>query len=234
MSYDGVQIDTLVHNLTEEQLNVYNSYADAFKIIHNNLQQALLATGITDPSTNKTNGQAKSAVVSAFESAKQRFFSQLLTSMKCPSLCRAIEADLADNKSVVIQIVTTGEAMLERRLAAIPPAEYNDITIDLTPREYIIEYLKSAFPIYVFETYQDEEGKGHHQTGVRRAQRAGHQPGGTEDAGRPDRRTLFPAAHPERAGPAHLALRARGLSLRLPAGAGASSRSRTATVSAWY
>ena len=159
MSYDGVQIDTLVHPLSEEQLNVYNSYADAFKIIHNNLHQALLATGITDPSANKTHGQAKSAAVSAFESAKQRFFSQLLTSMKCPSLCRAIEDDLANNKSVVIQIVTTGEAMLERRLAAIPPAEYNDITLDLTPREYIIEYLKSAFPVYVYETCQDEEGK---------------------------------------------------------------------------
>ena len=159
MSYDGVKIDTLVHTLTAEQLNVYNSYADAFKIIHNNLQQALLATGITDPSANKTHGQAKSAAVSAFESAKQRFFSQLLTSMKCPSLCRAIEEDLASNQSVVIQVVTTGEAMLERRLAAIPPAEYNDITIDLTPREYIIEYLKSAFPIYVYETCQDEEGK---------------------------------------------------------------------------
>ena len=159
MSYDGVEIETLVHRLTDEEVTTYNKYADAYKIIHTNLQEALLATGITDSQTGKTNGQAKSAVISAFEGSKQRFFSQLLTSMKCPALCDAIEKDLAQEKSVVVQLVTTGEAMLERRLQSIPPAEYNDITIDLTPREYIIEYLRSAFPVFAYATYKDEEGK---------------------------------------------------------------------------
>jgi hypothetical protein len=40
------------------------------------------------------NAQAKSAARSAFESAKQRFFGHLITSMKTPSLIRAIERDL--------------------------------------------------------------------------------------------------------------------------------------------
>jgi hypothetical protein len=41
--------------------------------------------------TGTLNRQAKSAARSAFESAKQRFFGHLLTSMKTPTLIRSIE-----------------------------------------------------------------------------------------------------------------------------------------------
>src|SRR3546814_3458881 len=62
------------------------------------------------------NRQAKSAARSAFESAKQRFFGHLLTSMKTPTLIRSLEHDLANGHAGVIQIVSTGEALMERRL----------------------------------------------------------------------------------------------------------------------
>ena len=58
--------------------------------------------------------------MSAFEGAKQRFFGHLLTAMKCPSLIRAIEADLDAGRSAVVQLVSTGEALMERRIAEIP------------------------------------------------------------------------------------------------------------------
>jgi hypothetical protein len=83
------------------------------------------------------NRQAKSAARSAFESAKQRFFGHLLTSMKTPTLVRSIEQDLAEGHSAVIQIVSTGEALMERRLAEIPTEEWNDVRVDITPREAI-------------------------------------------------------------------------------------------------
>ena len=63
------------------------------------------------------NAAAKSAAYSAFEQAKQRFFGHLLATMKCPSLIRAIEKDLLAGRAPVIQLVSTGEALLERRLA---------------------------------------------------------------------------------------------------------------------
>ena len=56
--------------------------------------------------------------------------------MKCPSLIRAIEADLAAGHSTVIQVVSTSEAVMERRLEEIPPAEWDDLQVDFTPREY--------------------------------------------------------------------------------------------------
>ena len=43
LSYDGVEVDILQHPLTPEQRRIYDSYAGAFKIIHQNIQEALKA-----------------------------------------------------------------------------------------------------------------------------------------------------------------------------------------------
>ena len=100
----------------------------------------------------------KSAALSAFEGAKQRFFGHLLTAMKCPSLIRAIEADLEAGHACVIQLVSTGEALLDRRIADIPVSEWDDISVDLTPREACLEYLAHAFPVQLQEPFTDDEG----------------------------------------------------------------------------
>jgi predicted RNA methylase len=136
LSYDGVEYELVEHQLTPEQARIYDAYAGAFAIIHNHLDAAMQAANITGDS-GTLNRQAKSAARSAFESAKQRFFGHLLTSMKTPTLIRSIEQDLADGHSAVIQIVSTGEALMERRLAEIPTEEWNDVRVDITPREYI-------------------------------------------------------------------------------------------------
>ena len=85
LSYDGVEYELLEHKLTDEQRRIYDAYAGAFAIIHNNLDAAMEAANITG-SEGTLNRQAKSAARSAFESAKQRFFGHLLTSMKTPTL----------------------------------------------------------------------------------------------------------------------------------------------------
>ena len=160
LSYTGVEIDILEHPITPAQRETYDAYAGAFKIIHANIEQALEATRIT--SCGKTNNaQAKAAAMSAFEGAKQRFFGHLLTSMKCPTLLRAIEADLEAGRSAVVQLVSTGEALTERRLAEIPAAEWDDLSVDLTPREYVLDFLMHAFPTVLHEEYTDDEGNTH-------------------------------------------------------------------------
>ena len=157
LSYDGVEVDILEHPLTPEQRRIYDSYAGAFKIIHKNIQDALKATGIVDGEST-LNKNAKSAAISAFEGAKQRFFGHLLTSMKCPSLIRAIEADLEAGRSAVVQLVSTGEALMERRIAEIPASEWDDLSIDLTPREYVLDFLEHAFPVQLQEPFEDDDG----------------------------------------------------------------------------
>ena len=157
LSYDGVEVDILEHPLTDEQRRIYDAYAGAFKIIHQNIQEALKATGIVDGEST-LNKNAKSAALSAFEGAKQRFFGHLLTSMKCPSLIRAIETDMQEGRSAVVQLVSTGEALMERRIAEIPASEWDDLSIDLTPREYVLDFLEHAFPVQLQEPFEDDDG----------------------------------------------------------------------------
>ena len=157
LAYDGVEVDILEHPLSPEQRRIYDAYAGAFKIIHANIQEALKATGIVDGDST-LNRNAKSAALSAFEGAKQRFFGHLLTSMKCPSLIRAIEADLDGDRAAVVQLVSTGEALMERRIAEIPASEWNDLSIDLTPREYVLDFLTHAFPVQLQEPFSDDDG----------------------------------------------------------------------------
>ncbi len=78
--------------------------------------------------------------------------------MKTPTLIRSIDQDLADGHAAVIQIVSTGEALMERRLAEIPTEEWNDVRVDITPREYVLDYLAHSFPVQLYEPFTDSEG----------------------------------------------------------------------------
>ncbi len=157
LAYDGIEVDILEHPLSPEQRRIYDAYAGAFKVIHANIEEALKATGIVQ-GEDTLNRNAKSAALSAFEGTKQRFFGHLLTGMKCPSTIRAIEADLEAGRSAVVQLVSTGEALMERRIADVPASEWDDLNIDLTPRDAILSYLMHAFPVQLQEPFTDDGG----------------------------------------------------------------------------
>ena len=157
LSYEGIEYELVEHRLTPEQIRIYDAYAGAFQVIHNNLTAALEAANVTGE-TGTLNRQAKSAARSAFESAKQRFFNHLITAMKTPALIAAVERDLEAGHAAVIQIVSTGEALMERRLAEIPTEEWGDVQVDITPREYVLDYLAHGFPTQLFEPFTDGEG----------------------------------------------------------------------------
>ncbi|MDX3911832.1 MAG: methylase, partial [Sphingobium sp.] len=128
-------------------------------IIHQNLEAALELTGIVDGLENKTlNSGAKAAARSRFEGTKQRFFAQVLLSLKLPSIYPAIDAHLASDESVVVQLVSTAESILNRRLNELDPDEREALELDLSPREALVDYLTRAFPTRQMEEYVDELG----------------------------------------------------------------------------
>ena len=43
---------------------------------------------------------------------------------------------------------------MERRLLEIPPEEWHNLTIDLTPKDTVLDYLKSAFPTDLMQEIQ--------------------------------------------------------------------------------
>ncbi|MGF1938353.1 MAG: strawberry notch-like NTP hydrolase domain-containing protein [Nostoc sp. ChiQUE02] len=157
LSFEGVEYQTLEIELTPRQKRSYNSYSDAFQVIHHNLDKALEACNISGSKTY--NRAAKMSAKSQFESHKQRFFNHLLTGMKCPTLIKAIEQDLVQGLAVVIQIVSTNEELLKRRLDEVTASEWKDLNLDLTPREYVMDYLMSAFPIHLHSIHSGEDGE---------------------------------------------------------------------------
>ncbi|HXE85817.1 MAG TPA: strawberry notch family protein, partial [Hyphomicrobiaceae bacterium] len=162
LSYAGVEYELIEHALTPEQRRIYDAHAGAFEVIHNNLTAALEATNITSSvcggGSRTLNAQAKAAARSAFESAKQRFFSHLIIAMKTTTLIKCIERDLEAGHAAVVQLVSTGEALMERRLADIPTEEWGDLVVDTTPREAVAGYLARSFPTQLFEEYTDSDG----------------------------------------------------------------------------
>ena len=159
LSYAGVEYEILEHALTPRQIADFGVYADAWAIIHRNVEAALGVSGVIDPLEGKTlNGQALSAARSRFESSKQRFFGQLLLSMKLPSLIPAIEEALSSDHSVVVQLVSTAEALLDRRLADLDAEDRAETAIDLSPRDVVLDFLNNAFPTRAMESFWDDEG----------------------------------------------------------------------------
>ncbi|MBC2653565.1 strawberry notch family protein [Novosphingobium aerophilum] len=159
LSFAGIEYDILRHDLTAEQIAVYDTYCQAWTIIHQNLEAALELTGIIDGLENKTlNSGAKAAARSRFEGTKQRFFGQVLLSLKLPSIYPAIDEHLGEGDSVVVQLVSTAESILNRRLDELEPAEREALDIAYDCKEYVVDYLTRAFPTRQMEEYKDELG----------------------------------------------------------------------------
>ena len=157
LSFDGLTIDPLMHELTPSNIEIWDAWADAFEIVHRNLDKALEAIGVvTDGKCN--SGQAKSAAKSAFASTAQRFFNALLCGFKAPTLIRAIENDVDSGHACVVQLVSTNQAVMDRRLDAVSPSEWNDLHIDLTPRDTVTECLEHAFPTTCMVMETDDNG----------------------------------------------------------------------------
>ena len=157
LSFDGVEYDALKHPLSADDIGIWDAWADAYQLIHHNLRAALEAVGVTEEGKSKS-GQAASAVMSAFEGSKLRFFGHLLAGLKAPSLVASIRDDLAVGRSAIVQVVSTNEAVMERRLAEIPPEEWNNLAVDLTPKDQVLDYLMGAFPIMAMDAVEDEDG----------------------------------------------------------------------------
>ncbi|WP_380871883.1 methylase [Sphingomonas sp. DBB INV C78] len=160
LTFRGVEYDPLEHKLADDQIAVYDAYADAWALIHQNLDEVLETTNIVDGMNGRAlNAQAKGSALSRFESAKQRFFGQLLVAMKLPTVIAAITKDVAEGRHVIVQLVTTAEAMLDRRLASLSADERAHLDIELSPREYMIDYLKSAFPTRMMRVFKGADGE---------------------------------------------------------------------------
>jgi len=159
LSFAGVEYDPLEHRLTPAQIEIYDAYADAWAVVHRNLTAALEAANIVDGASGRTlNAMAKGSALSRFESSKQRFWSALLISMKMPTVFEAIETEVAAGNVAVVQLVSTAEAILDRRLAELSAEERAHLDLELSPRATLIDYLENAFPTQQMRVFAASDG----------------------------------------------------------------------------
>ena len=143
LSYDGVEYDRLVHNLTPEQQEVYNNISDGWQVILKNIDEALKLT-----KSDKTS--KKAYAYQQFWNTQLRYYNNLLTSLQMPSVISAIKADLDKGHAIVLQLVNTNAAALDRALASLEDDETLD-DIDLTPKDTILQMIESAFPTQEYQ-----------------------------------------------------------------------------------
>ena len=151
LSFEGVSYETVEHNLTPEQTQIYDAIAEGWQIVLQNLHKALEITG------QKSNAHARRNAAGQFWGAQQRFFNQVLTSLQMPTVIEKAKKDLKAGHAVVMQLVNTNEAVMNRRIAAMGEDQTLE-ELDLTPRDMLMQYLDHSFPIHQYEEYIDEDG----------------------------------------------------------------------------
>lgn len=157
LSFKGVDFTRVTHEVTPEQRKIYDQMAESWQMVYANVDQAMGITG-----ANKY-GKARSAAMSAFWSANQRFFNQILTAMQMPSVLADMKAKLDAGGSVVVQLTNTNEAIQERALAqredeADEESGTNLDNLDLSPKDVLLKFVQNSWPTAKYIKTVDDNG----------------------------------------------------------------------------
>lgn len=137
ISFDGVKVDRLDHDLTPGQTQAYDSLADAWLQVY---KQALEAV-------KRTGGGRKQMILfrSMWAGGTQRFFNQVIVAMQMPSVLASMRKDLDAGHAVVLQLVNTqGSDTDTRAKAAQTQEELEDF--DTSLRDVAETFIKNQFP----------------------------------------------------------------------------------------
>jgi hypothetical protein len=151
LSFDGVQYRTLRHNLSALNVAKYDELAKMWQIVLKDVNKALDDTGGKETS-------AKRNAMTAFWGAQQRFFNQVLTAMQTPAMIEDAKKQLADGKSVVVQLTNHYSGQAEREVAQAREEGRELEDLDLTPRQMLDQFLRNAFPTQQYEEKTDDAG----------------------------------------------------------------------------
>ena len=148
---EDVTFRTLEHKLNDEEIIIYDTLASAWQMVIQNLGSAMKACGYK-PSNSRTWGRAKSA----FWSAHQRFFNQIITSMQTDETIKDIQKQLQEGNCAVVQLTNTMEAALNKALGKTGDSATDEL--DLSPKEMLINFVREIFKdkIYAVEEYNED------------------------------------------------------------------------------
>lgn len=150
LSYKGAEFYETVHEVTPQQEKMYDFAAEAWAFLFRNIHKAF-------DHTNPSKRQRTRALAN-FGSAQQRFFGQLIASIKMPTLLDQIQKALDNDQSIVVSFVRTGDAQAGREAKRIRDEGGDLDDMDFTPRDILMKYIEKFFPQQEYEDYVDDDG----------------------------------------------------------------------------
>ncbi len=165
ISFDGTSFKNVFHNLSAEQVRIYEGACEAWQLVMQNFQEALDITG--------SNVRARNSALSQFWGGQQRFFNGLITAFKIPTLIDEVESYLKDGvtyvspvtgeserkeASVVITLISTGEAATKREVVSATQAGRDFESLDFSGRSVLKGLVDKCFPTQRYVEKQTEGG----------------------------------------------------------------------------
>jgi len=142
IAYKGVKVNKIQHNLTDAEIQMYDRLAEFW---------AELAVAYNDSKKETKRGRDD---FSQFYSTAQRFFLQVMVSFQISALKVNADRDLAEGRSVVINLFNTNEATAERQKAQ-SGGQLEEF--DLTPRQMLVDLIERNFPVDQYENFFNPE-----------------------------------------------------------------------------
>jgi len=161
-----VEFDRVRHELTADQERIYDKLSEAWIKVLERIDAALDLT---------ENTKGRKWIISAFWGANQRFWNDVITGMTAPALIKGIEKDLAEGRSVLVQLTATHGAATERAIAGRKDdQEFEDL--DISPRRGLMQLIEKSFPTQRHEKYTDDNGNTRERPVVDAAGKPVHDP----------------------------------------------------------
>jgi hypothetical protein len=163
LTYEGVQYQRITHELTPDQIKLYNDHNAVCRAIEQGFHKELVALGMANTVHGHLNVEAIPGAnvgkrLGNWRGSRLLADRQLLMSLKMPMLIPFIEQQLAEGRAVVIQLTHTNEAALDRALEELEDGESLD-TLDLSHREKLLDFLKTSYPTEYHRKDYDPGGK---------------------------------------------------------------------------
>lgn len=140
LSFEGVEYDELVHQLTQQQRRTFDATVRSFGTLRTLCSKALYECRKKHPGNSKRTASNAGAIASL----QKRTISNMLTSFNMETVIEDIHDELAAGNAPVIQVALTGEARLRRILEAEGPEVDEETFSD----NEIVSWIKNSFPLH--------------------------------------------------------------------------------------
>ena len=145
LSSRDLTYEQIEHKMDFNQTDIYNKVADMWR-----------ETFMALESVNRTN-ETPGNQLQAFWGKHQDFFNRILTSIAMPTLIPYIQAQKDAGNAVVLQITSTNQATLDRKMADRKEGETLE-DVELSSKEILENFLREKFPVQAYQTVADENG----------------------------------------------------------------------------